>query len=280
MKRIVTIQDLSCVGKCSLTIALPVLSALGLECCALPTAVLSTHTAFDGFVRKDLTEFLAPVSAHWQSLGLQFDAIYTGYLASPAQIDFVEDFFVRFGGEHTLRFVDPVMADQGRLYAGFDKDFPVLMRKLCARADIITPNITEACLLTGTLYRETLDERDLRVLLEKLLALGPRIAILTGVRTQPGKMGVAAMDASGTLDVHLTQYIPAVFHGTGDLFASVCVGLLTLGHPVKDAIALASDYVVQTLRATAADPNARWYGVNYEATLPLLLRSLEKLEES
>ena len=128
MKRIVTIQDLSCVGKCSLTIALPVLSALGLECCALPTAVLSAHTAFDGFVRKDLTEFLAPVSAHWQSLGLQFDAIYTGYLASPAQIDFVEDFFVRFGGEHTLRFVDPVMADQGRLYAGFDEDFPVLMR--------------------------------------------------------------------------------------------------------------------------------------------------------
>lgn len=280
MKRIVTIQDLSCVGKCSLTIALPVLSALGLECCALPTAVLSTHTAFDGFARKDLTDFLAPVSAHWQSLGLQFDAIYTGYLASPAQIDFVEDFFVRFGGKHTLRFVDPVMADQGRLYTGFDDDFPALMRKLCAHADIITPNITEACLLTGTPYRETLDEHDLRNLLEKLLALGPRTAILTGVRMQPGKMGVAAMDASGTLDVHLTQYIPAVFHGTGDLFASVCAGLLTLGHSVKEAIALASDYVVQTLHATAADPNARWYGVNYEATLPLLLRSLEKLEES
>ena len=150
----------------------------------------------------------------------------------------------------------------------------------CAHADIITPNITEACLLTGTPYRETLDEHDLRNLLEKLLALGPRTAILTGVRMQPGKMGVAAMDASGTLDVHLTQYIPAVFHGTGDLFASVCAGLLTLGHSVKEAIALASDYVVQTLHATAADPNARWYGVNYEATLPLLLRSLEKLEES
>lgn len=280
MKRIVTIQDLSCVGKCSLTIALPVLSALGLECCALPTAVLSAHTAFDGFVREDLTDFLAPVSAHWQALGLQFDAIYTGYLASPAQIDFVEDFFARFGSENTLRFVDPVMADQGKLYAGFDDSFPPLMRRLCARADILTPNITEACLLTGTPYRETHDERYLRTLLEGLLALGPRTAILTGVRTQPDKMGVAAMDRSGTLSVHLTQYIPAVFHGTGDLFASVCAGLLTLGRPVEQALRTASDYVVQTLRVTAADPNARWYGVNYEATLPLLLRSLEAEEES
>lgn len=279
MKRIVTIQDLSCVGKCSLTIALPVLSALGLECCALPTAVLSAHTAFDGFVREDLTDFLAPVSAHWQALGLQFDAIYTGYLASPAQIDFVEDFFARFGGTDTLRFVDPVMADQGKLYAGFDDDFPLLMRRLCAKADIITPNITEACLLTGMPYRETHDERYLRTLLEKLLALGPRSAILTGVRTQPGKMGVASINAQGEISMHLTQYIPAVFHGTGDLFASVCVGLLSGGHTVEDAVRTASDYVVQTLRVTAADPNARWYGVNYEATLPLLLRSLGAQED-
>ena len=267
MKRIVTIQDLSCVGKCSLTIALPVLSALGLECCALPTAVLSAHTAFDGFARKDLTDFLAPVSAHWQSLGLQFDAIYTGYLASPAQIDFVEDFFVRFGGEHTLRFVDPVMADQGRLYAGFDEDFPVLMRKLCARADIITPNITEACLLTGTLYRETLDERDLRVLLEKLLALGPRIAILTGVRTQPGKMGVAAMDASGTLDVHLTQYIPAVFHGTGDLFASGLVAAIYAERSLTQAVEFAGRLVTDAMRITPDQPDYRLRGVSFETVL-------------
>ena len=187
MKRIATVQDLSCVGKCSLSIALPVLSAMGVECCVMPTAVLSAHTAFDGFVSRDLTDLLAPVSAHWQQLGLTFDALYTGYLASPAQVDFVEAFFDRFGGEHTLRFVDPVMADQGRLYAGFDDGFPEKMRRLCARADIITPNITEACLLTGTLYREQHDEDYVRALLEKLLAFGPRTVILTGVRPADGR---------------------------------------------------------------------------------------------
>lgn len=270
MKRIATVQDLSCVGKCSLSIALPVLSAMGVECCVIPTAVLSAHTAFDGFVSRDLTDLLAPVSAHWQTLGLTFDALYTGYLASPEQVEFVEDFFRRFGGENTLRFVDPVMADQGRLYAGFDDGFPEKMRRLCARADIITPNITEACLLTGLPYREQHSEAYLRTLLEKLLAFGPRTVILTGVRPTDGRMGVAAMDASGAMSVHLTQYIPAVFHGTGDLFASVCVGYLTLGRSTAEAIRRASNYVVQTLRVTSRNPDARWYGVDFETTLPLL----------
>ncbi len=274
MKRIATIQDLSCVGKCSLSIALPVLSAMGIECAALPTAVLSAHTAFDGFVCKDLTAQLNPIAAHWQALGLRFDAVYTGYLASDAQVDFVERFLAQFGGADTLRFVDPVMADQGRLYAGFDDAFPEKMRRLCARADIITPNITEACLLTGTPYRETHTQQYLRTLLEKLLAFGPRTAILTGVRPAEGKMGVASMDAGGAFSLHLTEYIPVVFHGTGDLFASACVGFLTLGCSAAEAITRASDYVVQTLRVTAADPDARWYGVNFEATLPLLISSL------
>lgn len=270
MKRIATVQDLSCVGKCSLSIALPVLSAMGVECCVMPTAVLSAHTAFDGFVSRDLTELLAPVSAHWQQLGLTFDALYTGYLASSAQVEFVEEFFDRFGGENTLRFVDPVMADQGRLYAGFDEDFPEQMRRLCTRADIITPNITEACLLTGLPYREEHEESYLRELLEKLLAVGPHTVILTGVRPVDGRMGVAAMDASGALSVHLTEYIPVVFHGSGDLFASACVGYLTLGKSTAEAIRRASEYVVQTLRVTAQNPDARWYGVDFETTLPLL----------
>lgn len=270
MKRIATVQDLSCVGKCSLSIALPVLSAMGVECCVMPTAVLSAHTAFNGFVSRDLTELLAPVSAHWQQLGLTFDALYTGYLASSAQVEFVEEFFDRFGGENTLRFVDPVMADQGRLYAGFDEDFPEQMRRLCTRADIITPNITEACLLTGLPYREEHEESYLRELLEKLLAVGPHTVILTGVRPVDGRMGVAAMDASGALSVHLTEYIPVVFHGSGDLFASACVGYLTLGKSTAEAIRWASEYVVQTLRVTAQNPDARWYGVDFETTLPLL----------
>ena len=192
---------------------------------------------------------------------------------------FVEDFFDSFGGAHTLVFVDPVMADQGRLYAGFDAGFPEKMRRLCARADIVTPNVTEACLLTGMEYRELHEESYLRELLEGLISFGPRTAIITGVRSGDGRMGVVAMDAGGKLSGHWTEYIPAVFHGTGDLFASTCVGLLTLGWPTAGAIRLASEYVVQTLRATVRDRDARWYGVDFETTLPLLLSKLGKKED-
>ena len=153
MKRIVTMQDLSCIGKCSLTVALPVLSAMGLECAVLPTAVLSAHTAFEGFRYEPLS--LTPVADHWQQLGLQFDMIYTGYLGGRAQVDQALDFFTRFPA---MRLVDPVMADHGALYAGLEPDFPAVLRTLCAQADLITPNITEACLLTGLEYRETHDD--------------------------------------------------------------------------------------------------------------------------
>ena len=155
MKRIVTMQDLSCIGKCSLTVALPVLSAMGLECAVLPTAVLSAHTAFEGFRYEPLS--LTPVADHWQQLGLQFDMIYTGYLGGRAQVDQALDFFTRFPA---MRLVDPVMADHGALYAGLEPDFPAVLRTLCAQADLITPNITEACLLTGLEYRETHDDTD------------------------------------------------------------------------------------------------------------------------
>ena len=172
MKRIVTMQDLSCIGKCSLTVALPVLSAMGLECAVLPTAVLSAHTAFEGFRYEPLS--LTPVADHWQQLGLQFDMIYTGYLGGRAQVDQALDFFTRFPA---MRLVDPVMADHGALYAGLEPDFPAVLRTLCAQADLITPNITEACLLTGLEYRETHDDSYIRTLLERLLALGARTRI-------------------------------------------------------------------------------------------------------
>ncbi len=274
MKRIASIQDLSGVGKCSLSIALPVISAMGIECAVLPTAVLSAHTAFEGFVTKGLTDQLAPFAAHWQKLGLRFDALYSGYLASPAQIAEVNEIFNAFSTENNLIFVDPVMADHGKLYAGFDETFPGEMGKLCARADVITPNVTEACLLTGTAYRENHDEGYIRTLLHKLLDLGAHTAIITGVRYDPESMGVAAMDADGSLSLHFTEYVPAVFHGTGDLFASACVGALTLGYRPADAICLAADYVVHTIRVTAENPSARWYGVDFEATIPYLLAQL------
>lgn len=277
MKRIVSIQDFSCIGKCSQSIALPVLSAMGIECAALPTVLLSAHTAFEGFVSRELTDAIAPITEHWKKLGIGFDTIYTGYLGSEKQIAQVERVIADF--ESSLIFVDPVMADHGKLYPGFAPDFPERMKELCRHADVITPNVTEACLLTGETYRERHSEPFVRALLEKLLLLGAKTAIVTGIRMDENHMGVAAMDQAGKFSLHNTEFIPSVFYGTGDLFASTCAGALTLGLPAEEAIALAADYVVQTIRVTAEDHDARWYGVNFEQTLPYLMARLGKLEE-
>ena len=153
------------------------------------------------------------------------------------------------------------------------------MKVLCRYADFITPNVTEACLLTGLPYRERHDEAFIRTLSERLLTLGAKNVIITGVRMNEAQMGVAAADAEGNLSLHMTAHLPGVFYGTGDLFASTCVGALTLGYSAADAIALAADYVVQTIRATTADPNARWYGVNFEDTLPALMTRLHRLPQ-
>lgn len=280
MKRIVSIQDLSCIGKCSQSIALPILSAMGIECATLPTALLSAHTAFDHFVSRELTDGFAPITAHWKSMGVHFDSIYTGYLGSEDQVAPVQRFFDDFGTEDTLIFVDPVMADHGKLYSGFTPTFPEKMKELCRRADIITPNVTEACLLTHTPYSEFQNEADIRALLEKLLKLGPHTAIITGIRPDERHMCVATMSADGNLSLHETYYYPAVFYGTGDLFASTCVGALTLGIPAEKAIATAADYVLETIRVTAADPEARWYGVNFEETLPYLMMLIGRLPKT
>lgn len=279
MKQIVSIQDFSCIGKCSQSIALPVLSAMGLECVALPTVLLSAHTAFDGFVSRELTDSIVPITEHWKSMGVRFDAIYTGYLGSEEQIALVERLIGSFGTENNLIFVDPVMADHGKLYPGFAPEYPARMKELCRHADVITPNVTEACLLTGEAYRRQHVESFVRTLLEKLLLLGAKTAIVTGLRMDETHMGVAAMDNTGRLCLHNTEYIPSVFYGTGDLFASTCAGALTLGLPAAEAIALAADYVVQTIRVTAQNPESRWYGVDFEQTLPYLIARLGRIEE-
>ena len=262
MKRIVTMQDLSCIGKCSLTVALPVLSAMGLECAVLPTAVLSAHTAFEGFRYEPLS--LTPVADHWQQLGLQFDMIYTGYLGGRAQVDQALDFFTRFPA---MRLVDPVMADHGALYAGLEPDFPAVLRTLCAQADLITPNITEACLLTGLEYRETHDDSYIRTLLERLLALGARTAILTGVRTEPGRVGVACMDAAGAVSQCSAPYVPAVFYGTGDLFASGLTAAIFAGRSLAEAVEFAGTLVRDAMRITREQPDFEVRGVSFETVL-------------
>lgn len=278
MKRIASIQDFSCIGSCSQTIALPVLSAMGVECAALPTALLSAHTAFDGFVSLDLTPQLPAIMAHWRAMHLRFDAVYTGYLASAEQVGLVGALLDGMDERPALTLIDPVMGDNGALYAGFSDTFPQAMRALCGRADVLTPNVTEACLLTGTAYSPVQDAAQTRRLLERLLELGCRAAVLTGLRVD-GDMAVAALQRDGTGTLVRTSYIPEVFHGTGDLFASTCAGALVQGAPLERAVRLAADYVALTLRRTVQAPDRRWYGVNFQETLPELMARWQNIKE-
>lgn len=276
MKRIVTLQDISCVGRCSITVALPVISAMGVECGILPTAVLSTHTMFKSFTCKDLSDQITPIADAWEKENISFDAIYTGYLASAAQCAQVCDFFDRFTTDDNLVLVDPAMADNGLLYPAFDSDFPAQMAKVCAKADIILPNITEACLLTGMPYKTSYDDNYVRELLEGLLALGCKTAVLTGVSFEQGQLGVVYLDRGGRYFSYFTRHCPQSFHGTGDLYSSTVLGGLMRGLNLGNALSLAADYVVACIETTASANNARWYAVEFESRIPDLCAMLNK----
>lgn len=272
MKRVLTIQDISCLGKCSLTVALPVISALGSETVILPTAVLSTHTMFQNFTCKDLSDQIEPIARHWKQEGIRFDAIYTGYLGTVEQIEQVKALMKTFRREDTLIVVDPVMADNGKLYPAFDMEYVRKNAQLCAQADIIVPNITEAALLTGMEYRETYDSSYIRALLAGLNELGAGISILTGVSLENGKTGVMGYDRkTGTCHSYQNRRIDAAYHGTGDLFSSTFVGELMRGKDWRDAMRIAADYTAHTIEVTLHNPDRPWYGVDFEATIPELI---------
>ena len=277
MKRIVSIQDISCVGRCSLTVALPVISAMGVETCVVPTAVLSTHTSgFTGFTFHDLTQEVTPIAEHWKKEGITFDAIYTGYLGSFEQINLVSKFFDDFGGGDTLVYVDPAMADHGKLYPGFTPEFALEMGKLCGKADVIVPNLTEAAFMLGVDYvGDDYDEAYIKKLLKDLTGLGCKTAVLTGVSFEAGKIGAMAYDSvTDTYCSYFNEKLPTQFHGTGDVWASTCVGALMNGKDLEGALKIAVDYTLECMRETDKDPDARWYGVSFEAALPMLIHSL------
>lgn len=276
MKRIVTIQDISCLGKCSITVALPIISAMGVETAILPTAVLSTHTQFSGFTVKDLQDQIEPISAHWKKENFHFDAIYTGYLASKEQIGLVSDFFDAFSEQGTLRFVDPAMADNGKLYVGFPDDFPKSMSTLCGKADIIVPNLTEACLMTGTEYKTEYDENYIQEILNKLAVLGTKKAVvLTGVSLDKSMTGFYGMYVeSGKYFNFSHQKLDVSFHGTGDVFSSAVVGALERGKSLEDALKIAALFTVNSIKETLDNDPEKTYGVDFEAVIPKLLEDL------
>lgn len=287
LKRIVTIQDISCFGKCSLTVAQPLISAMGVETAVIPTAVLSTHTGgFTGYTFRDLTTDIPKIADHWKSLQLQFDGIYTGYLGSREQAQIVADFFDTFRKENTTIVVDPVMGDAGKMYAGFTPDFASEMRKLCEKADVIVPNLTEVSLLLGVPYPETYTEADIQDYLHQLTDLGCRTAVITGIRYDDVHHGAVAYDSeTNQFYSAFRDHVPEAMHGTGDVFASVLSGALIRGASIQQAVSIAVNFTADTIMATVSDlrnlphEQAPWYGVEFEACIGQLVAYTKQIEK-
>ena len=272
-KRVLTIQDISCVGQCSLTVALPIISACGIETAVLPSAVLSTHTTgFSGYTFRDLTDDMPKIKEHWEKENIKFDAIYTGYLGSTKQIDYVADIFASAAKSDSKLIVDPAMADNGNLYPGFDAEFVEAMKGLCAKADYVVPNITESCFLTGVEYKTEYDRAYVDLLIEKLTAIGCKNIILTGISYQVGKTGVVVYE-NGQYSYYEHDLLGKGCHGTGDIYASAFVGALTNGKSTFEAAKIAADYAVECIKKTAQLDN-HWYGVAFEPALPKLISML------
>lgn len=274
-KRILTIQDISCIGQCSMTVALPILAACGLETCILPSAVLSSHTG--GFSRPsvcDLTEEMPRIQAHWLQEGICFDGIYTGYLGSIKEIGYVLNIVKTLLRDDGKLIVDPAMADHGKLYSGFDQSYAEAMKGLCAIADVVIPNVTEAAMLTGLPFREDLDEPYVEALLKGLADLGAKCIVLTGIGYSPQTTGVAVWN-EGKTSYYQHLKVARPYHGTGDIFAAAFVGAWLGGRELLDAARIAAEYTKRCIENTADDPT-HWYGVKFETALPELIRLLQQ----
>lgn len=275
--KVVAIHDISCVGRCSLTVALPILSAAGFNTSVLPTAVLSTHTGgFENFTYRDLTDDLSPISEHWQSLNYGFDAIYSGFLGSFEQIDLVAKLFDAFRTDDNLILVDPVMADNGELYSVYSPEMAKGMKKLCEKADIIVPNLTEAAFLLDEPYiAEGYDQAHIESLLKSLGHLGAKKVILTGVSFDKSKLGAATYDSeTGVIHYAFNDRIDGLFHGTGDIFGSTLLSALLSDFSLEDATQIAVDYAHECIVKTVELDQEKRYGVCFERAIPYLIKRL------
>ena len=278
-KRAIAIHDISCMGRCSLTVALPMLSAAGIETSVIPTAILSTHTGdFKGYTFHDLTAEIPPIVEHWQTLHRHTDAIYTGYLGSVEQIELVRHAIETFRDEKTLVMVDPVMGDGGKYYSLITPEFAVGMKKLAASADIITPNISEASLMLNMPYREQHDTAYIEALLRGLGKLGPRMVVLSGVSFDHDHIGAASYDReSDQIEYYLDARVEGFYHGTGDVFASALLCALLNGKSTAEAMKIAVHFTHLCIERTHREQTETRYGVNFEEEIPSLLRLLGKI---
>lgn len=279
-KKVLAINDISCVGRCSLTVALPIISSAGLECSILPTAILSTHTGgFSGYTFVDFTSEIEKIANHWKELNINFNSIYTGFLGSKEQIEVVKNIVSIFKNENVKLIVDPAMADNGSMYSIFDQEFALEMKKLCEGADIIIPNITEACFLTGIKYQPIPHSKEfIDSLVDGLRKLNIKSLVLTGVSYDNMTLGALTYDyASRKEGYYYREIIPEYFHGTGDCFASALVAAITKGKNIEEASKIAVDFTVNSILETIKYPNVdKKYGVCFEEALANFITSINK----
>ncbi len=275
-KRVAAIHDISCFGKCSLTVALPLISAAGIETAVIPTAVLSTHTGgFTGYTFRDLTDDILPVARHWKQSGVSADAVYTGYLGSKKQVEIVISAAELIKKSDSLILVDPVMADNGSLYGGFPPDFPEEMVKLCKIADIITPNITEAVLMLKMEYKNPPYTMEyIEDIISRLYTLTGSKIVLTGVSFDSDEIGAACFDGE-KIEYILSGKIDAMYHGTGDVFASTLLAAIMRGKDLKEATRIAVDFTCLAIKNTAENHPDMHYSVAFEEVITKLITRLE-----
>ena len=277
-KRVLAIHDISCFGRCSLTVALPIISAAGIECTVIPTAVLSTHTGgFTGFTFRDLTEDIIPIVNHWKTLDIGYDALYTGYLGSFEQIDIVSNIFDTYKSKDTITLVDPVMADNGKLYGAFGPDFPKGMKKLASKADAVVPNITEACFMLGKEYKDgPYTQQYIKDLLLSLADMGPDKVDLTGVFYNDKQLGAATYDKrNNEFGFYAKQRIDGYYHGTGDVFGSALLAAMMKGKSLIESATVAVDFTVESIIRTYNAKTDIRFGVNFEEGLQDLAKALK-----
>jgi pyridoxine kinase len=278
-KRILSIQDISCVGQCSLTVALPIISACGIETAILQGALLSNHTApnFSGFTFNDLTEEFPKILDRWLKEKITFDAFYTGYVTK-IQIPYIIEIMEKTANPNAIKIIDPAMADEGVLYTGFDNNFPKEMAKLCKGADYILPNLTEASFLLDIPYvGENYDKAYIEKISRELSKFGCKNVIITGVSFEKGKIGASVYHSENdTFEYYFNEWIDCRFHGTGDVFSSAFTGAILRGKTAIQAVAIAADFVVDSIKRTLDDIKKHWYGVKFEQAIPGLIKALEQ----
>lgn len=271
--KILTIQDISCVGQCSLTVALPILSACGVETCILPSAVLSTHTCgFTNFIVRDLSDDMPAIFNHWKNENIVFDGLYTGYLGSNEQIDYIINQALPLVKEGGKIIVDPAFADNGKLYPAFNQAYVDKMKSLVNVCDFVVPNLSEACFLTGIEYKTSYDKDYIVKVMQALIDLGAKAVVLTGVSYEDGYTGVAVY-SSGNYEYYKHELMPNSCHGTGDIYASAFAGAFYKGKSAIESAKIAADYTLACIKETAGD-KAHWYGAKFEPCLIQLIKAI------